>query len=154
MALDCLFDKLFKLTTAKPSKHRISGPFVRESNSDCWIPLTKGQYCGKCSHIKISSCILWDILYVTMTIPWYLPETALNFWPFVRGIHSWLVDSPHKGLVIHKVFLSRRHLISLRDILYTYLWTFPGICLRQIFISGHLWGESTIDWWISLTKGQ
>ena len=29
---------------------------------------------------------------------------ALCFWPFVRGIHRWPVDSPHKGPVIQKAF--------------------------------------------------
>ena len=29
---------------------------------------------------------------------------ALHYWPFVGGIHRWLVDSPHKGPVIRKVF--------------------------------------------------
>ena len=36
---------------------------------------------------------------------------------------------------------------SIYHILYTYLLPFPGICLRQLFISGHLWGESTSYWW-------
>ena len=34
--------------------------------------------------------------------PWWHPdtETLPHYWPFVRGIHQLLVDSPHKGLVI------------------------------------------------------
>ena len=27
-------------------------------------------------------------------------ERMLNDWPFVRGIHRWEVDSPHKGIVM------------------------------------------------------
>ena len=27
-----------------------------------------------------------------------------HYWPFVRGIHQWLVDSPHKGPVNQKAF--------------------------------------------------
>ena len=27
-----------------------------------------------------------------------------HYWPFVRGIHQWLVDSPHKGPVTWKAF--------------------------------------------------
>ena len=29
---------------------------------------------------------------------------APSYWPFVRGIHQWMVDSPHKGPVTQKVF--------------------------------------------------
>ena len=29
---------------------------------------------------------------------------ALHYWPFERGIHQWLVDSPHKGPVMQKAF--------------------------------------------------
>ena len=29
---------------------------------------------------------------------------APHYWPFVRGIHQWLVDSPHKGPVMWKAF--------------------------------------------------
>ena len=29
---------------------------------------------------------------------------APHYWPFVRGIHRWLVDSPHKGPVTRKMF--------------------------------------------------
>ena len=30
---------------------------------------------------------------------------VLHYWPLVRGIHWWPVNSPHKGSVIWKVFL-------------------------------------------------
>ena len=69
----------------------------------------------KCFYIKRSYIFGGYTIHLSITIPWHLPETALYFWPFVRGIHQLLVDSPHKGPVIHKVFLSRHHLISLRD---------------------------------------
>ena len=29
-------------------------------------------------------------------------QQSLCYWPFVRGIHQWLVDSPHKGPVTRK----------------------------------------------------
>ena len=29
-----------------------------------------------------------------------------RYWPFVRGIHSWQVDSPHKGSVTRALMLS------------------------------------------------
>ena len=32
--------------------------------------------------------------------------SSLHYWPFVRGIHQWLVDSPHKWPVMQRAFLS------------------------------------------------
>ena len=43
--LDCLFNGLFRATTRKISK-LITGSLLRESTSDWWIPLTKGQWIG------------------------------------------------------------------------------------------------------------
>ena len=39
-------------------KHQYSASlaYVRESTGDRWIPLTKGQYSGKCFHLMTSSC--------------------------------------------------------------------------------------------------
>ena len=54
-------------------------------------------------------------------------ECFPHYWPFVRGIHQSLVDCPHKGSVIKG---------------------------NTFHITDPLWGESTSDWWIALTKGQ
>ena len=59
---------------------------------------------------------------------------GLHYWPFVRGIHWWPVESPHKGPVIWKAL--------------------PCPNIIPVKASGPLWGESTSDQWIPLTKGQ
>ena len=43
LLLDCYSNSLFRVMTKKSSKVRITGPLWRESTSDWWIPLTKGQ---------------------------------------------------------------------------------------------------------------
>ena len=45
------------------------------------------------------------------SLGWYQRNIkALHYWPFVRGIHWWPVDSPHKGPVMQKnVPMSWRH---------------------------------------------
>ena len=47
---------LFRLTSKEISKIRITGPFWGESTGHRWIPLTKGQSCGKSSHVMMTSC--------------------------------------------------------------------------------------------------
>ena len=32
------------------------------------------------------------------------PTTRPHYWPYVRGIHRWPVDSPHNGPVVRKAF--------------------------------------------------
>ena len=60
----------------------------------------------------------------------------LYYWPSVKGIHQWLVDSPHKWPVIF-------HIGWEEDIVVPW---------HAYCINGPLWGESTNDWWIPLTK--
>ena len=60
----------------------------------------------KQSTTKLKAC-LWEILYlcvlaVTDRIPFLLHDVIKlkhfpSYWPFVRGIHRWPVNSPHKG---------------------------------------------------------
>ena len=42
-------------------------------------------------HIWHDEAITWELYH--------------QYWPFVRGIHQWLVDSPHKGTVMWKSFV-------------------------------------------------
>ena len=44
---DCLSNSLLRLTSKKTSRIHITGPLWRESTSDQWIPLTKGQLMQK-----------------------------------------------------------------------------------------------------------
>ena len=54
----CLSTGFFKLAKRQTSKLHIVGPLWGESTSDRWIPLTKGQQCGKCFHVVTSS---WSV---------------------------------------------------------------------------------------------
>ena len=38
-------------------------PLWGEFTDDCWIPLTRGQYLGKCFHFMTSSCSYDELLY-------------------------------------------------------------------------------------------
>ena len=40
---------------------------------------------------------LFMLFKKTTTVPSNIMMFFLHYWPFVRGIHQWLVDSPHKG---------------------------------------------------------
>ena len=53
--IDRLFNNLLWPETKKISKVGITGPFWAESRANQWIPVTKGQYCGKCFHAVMSS---------------------------------------------------------------------------------------------------
>ena len=50
-----------------------------------WIAHQSIRQCGKCVHVMVShdDVIKWKYF--------------LRYWPFVRGIHRWPVNSPHKG---------------------------------------------------------
>ena len=87
---DCLFGNLFGLKTKETSKLFIAGILWGESTGCQWIPHTKGQRCGKHFHVTTSSCQTFH----DDVIKWkHFPR----YWPFVRGIHRWPVNSPHKG---------------------------------------------------------
>ena len=52
-------------------------------------------------------CIKPSISYLTVSSHWCLLHYGImawkhfpHYWPFVRGIHWWPVDSPHKGLIL------------------------------------------------------
>ena len=46
------------------------------------------------------------IVYIQQFIEAQIKENikAPRYWPFVRGIHRWPVNSPHKGPVTRKMF--------------------------------------------------
>ena len=54
---NCLVNNLLRMTIKKTSKLHITSPLWVEPTCDWWIPLTKGQLCGKHFHVKTSS---WD----------------------------------------------------------------------------------------------
>ena len=49
-----------------------------------------------------------------------------NYWPFVRGIHQWLVDSPHKGPVIQ--IFDVLFVVKLNKQLNCYWFEMPQLC--------------------------
>ena len=66
-------------------KRQSSAPLAIVRGIHRWIPLTKGQWRGKCYHLMTSSCYAASLV-------------------FVRGIYRLPVDSPHKGPVKRKMF--------------------------------------------------
>ena len=66
-----------------------------------------------------------------------------QYWPFVRGIRRWPVDSPHNGTVLWLVWVMQHGLVaSCEDV------------MTGNTNTGPLWGKSTGDQWIPLTMGQ
>ena len=72
----------------------------------------QGHHLWNISDLNYTTEIIWYLLeYRSFSndsyqfhIPWWHHTMAckcfLHYWPFVRGIHHELVDSPHKGLVM------------------------------------------------------
>ena len=53
---DCLVNRLFKVQIKENIKELRHWPLRGEFTGDRWIPLTKGQYRGKCFDLMTSSC--------------------------------------------------------------------------------------------------
>ena len=79
--LDCLFNRLFKLTTKTTWNHRISGSLWWESTSYRWIPFTNGQLSGArfitttsswCLELEARFTIICVVFSVTMSRTWFL----------------------------------------------------------------------------------
>ena len=51
-------------------------PFWGESTGDRWIPLTKGQWRGKCLHLMTSSCGVCSVNYIWL-VTWRCSESAV-----------------------------------------------------------------------------
>ena len=93
----CLLNRWFRHRSKKTSKLCVTGlctgnspvtgefPAQMASNAENWwrhhISLTKGQH---------NDAMIW--------------ECYPHSWPFIRNIHCWAVDSPHKGPVRRKAF--------------------------------------------------
>ena len=66
-----------------------------------------------------------------------------HYWPFVRGIHQWLVDSPHKGPVTWKAF-------PCRDVIMQWIHPNHHIPHQSLFMHGQyhvntVWYARTIS---------
>ena len=44
------------------------------------------------------------VCFIYTIAPWFGMECFMHYWPFVRGIHQWPVDSYQEGPVMRKVF--------------------------------------------------
>ena len=60
---NCLLNSLIRITTKETSKFLIIEHLWEKSTGHWWIPLTKGQYWGKCFHVVTSSCQYQPIIY-------------------------------------------------------------------------------------------
>ena len=70
-------------------------------------------------------------------------KSFLHYWPFVRGIHQWLVDSPHKWPIMHTYSLDAffiASLIKLLDKQFSWLWFETPWCSR---------GSTVMTKWLS-----
>ena len=71
---DCLFNSLLRLIHADNKENIcLAGPLCGESISNKWIPLTKGQLCGKLFHIMKSS---WDFPLESISTACFLLVSA------------------------------------------------------------------------------
>ena len=129
-------------------------PLWGESTGDRWIPLTMDQWCKKCFHLMTSSWTLQWCHNGHDGISNHQPNDCLLVYSgqtksyaslaFVRGIHWWPVDSPHKGPVTQKNVWS-----ILMGVCPSHVWcdSIMGSPCSQVGDS-HLWGKA--DWDSSL----
>ena len=71
----------------------------RVMDIDLSFPVTSAQHHGISNHRQLG-CFLNSLFRLAKK-----QILVLHYWPFVRGIHQSLVDSPHKGPVMWKGFL-------------------------------------------------
>ena len=69
-------------------------------------------------HYVVSNHRSFDCLYNSLCAPTSNSHQSPNCWLFVRGIHRWPVNSPHKGPVTQKRF-------PFDDAIVTSIWTHP-----------------------------
>ena len=75
--------------------------WMQGSNLSFWkLPFQIPSIFSKILMIQDRGCLLWDLSLIVWStfhddvIKWrHFPR----YWPFVRGIHRWPVNSPHKG---------------------------------------------------------
>ena len=75
----------------------------------------------------------------------------------VSGIHWWLVDSPHKGPVVQKMFTFDDVLMTNQISGNLYVQPLVQVHIKENITALHhwpLWVKSTDDRWIPLPKGQ
>ena len=100
-----MFTKPFVQTQNKENiKSPRHWPLWGEFIGDRWIPLTKGQWRGKCFHWMTYSCLS---VLITLSVFSKVDRIAHDnviiwkhfprYWPFVRGIPRPPVNSPLKG---------------------------------------------------------
>ena len=103
--LDCFCD-----TEASIAKIVIFWPLAfilhRKCQTNCSSSNTKSQ---NAHSRRALADELWNVLCVSLSLinvpplavlhwmSWWWWKHPLHYWPFVRGIHQSLVDSPHKG---------------------------------------------------------
>ena len=119
---NCLFNTLSKLPTKNEIKMAsITGAFKVESNNDQWISLTKdyqyfdglvqerGNSLAHYNDVIMSAMAseITNLMSVFAAVYSGTDERKHQSSPslaFVRGIHRWPVNSPHKGPVMRKMF--------------------------------------------------
>ena len=109
-SIECLFSISFRLTT---SKVRVTVPLWGECTGDRWIPAQRDSNAEKNSiwwrhndgvstHTQLD---YWFNSFFSLTTE--KNTKAPQYWPIVWGIRGWLMDSPHKGHVMRKMFQCR-----------------------------------------------
>ena len=90
----------------KPPKRPL--PLQVEADLSLWVVSMLCQ-CVTLLWCCMSTWYLFSLgtwLFVEPFLQAYIKDSIkdAHYWPFVRGIHQWLVDSPHKGPVMHEAF--------------------------------------------------
>ena len=78
--------------------NQVTPGFWEEASTTRDITFRWRQMSIKASHFSGHSNVLFAASNIKENIK------ARHYWPFVRGIHQWPVDSPHKGPVMLKAF--------------------------------------------------
>ena len=88
------------MTSSNGNIFRVTRHLCGESTGHRWIPLTKASDTAMTSQIPCVSTACWTVCSSADQ----MKHQSYALMAFVRRIHRWSVDSPHKGLVSRQMF--------------------------------------------------
>ena len=107
------------------------------------------ETCWVFTNHKYFSCFKHDVPML-LTWCWIIAESA-------KVVFLLVLAQPEIKIIISYLFLHEHHNISNHqqlNSLFSRLFNLATMETSKLRITGPLWGESTDDWWIPLTKGQ
>ena len=105
-----------------PAPHHCDN--VWKPTSNWWITLAKGQYCGKCFHVSIISCLIYLV-----------PHKIVMTWPCIIQSSIWHLSfslaSNHFGYTCEQIWKEQCHMTAYIKINKT-KWYCSKICIKVV----------------------